>query len=319
MWYNEHMITNQETTNQLKYIAFIFAVILALLLFTTPSDAKTIRVAVIDTGFDFKSTWPNLGFAYNRSLGLSVPRLCKEGHKDFTDTSIQDVHGHGTHIAGLIAKYAKGSDYCLIILKYYHSTASSVNLTKMSIDAFRYAVSLKVDIINYSGGGIDPSFEEGVVIKDALDKGIVIVAAAGNNHTRIDYRVSGWKTTHYYDPTTRTNRYERRPILEHVTTKQIDTQEIISYFPATYDSRIVAVTNSEWDGSITYSSNYGLAFKDENKERGVNIPSLGLHNQITHMTGTSQSTAIRTGKIINKWKRNAKYGKNMVYNNKGIK
>ena len=48
-----------------------------------------LRVAVIDTGLDLSDK-------------RFSSRLCKEGHEDFTHTTIEDKSGHGTHVVGLI-------------------------------------------------------------------------------------------------------------------------------------------------------------------------------------------------------------------------
>ena len=69
------------------------AMVLTVSLANAQQKSKTLVVAVIDTGIDAQ--------AFNRHV------LCKTGHKDFTGTGIQDRHGHGTHISGLIDQYAK--------------------------------------------------------------------------------------------------------------------------------------------------------------------------------------------------------------------
>ena len=56
------------------------------------------------------------------------------------------------------------------------------------IDALRFAVEKNVDIINYSGGGPEPSMEELQILKQAEKKGILVVAAAGNEESDIDVK-----------------------------------------------------------------------------------------------------------------------------------
>ena len=208
------------------------------------SYADQVKIAVIDTGFDMR---------YEKGV-----KLCKTGHKSLTDDSTHDNHGHGTHIAGLIAMNAK-VDYCLVIIKYYDPFHPGNNLAN-TIKAFEYAISENVDMINYSGGGVEPSSQEREVIGQALDKHIIIVAAAGNEGK--DFRKQG-------------------------------------YYPAMYDTRIVVVgnltKNKKGKAVRAPSSNYGQEV--DLQVFGTNIKSLnGL------MTGTSQSTAIVTGRL-------AKYAK----------
>lgn len=164
-------------------------------------------IAVVDTGFDEK---------YEKQV-----KLCKTGHKSFVgDNSIQDNHGHGTHITGLIAKNSK-VDYCLVIIKYYDPRYKGNNLVN-TIKAFEHAIAQDVDMINYSGGGLEPSSYERKVIEKALEKNIMVVAAAGNEG------------------------------------KSFKQQ---TYYPAMYDSRIIVVGNltRNKDGKVVRSpsSNYG--------------------------------------------------------------
>lgn len=159
-------------------------IIFCLVFFATCSvNARTKTVAVIDTGL--KQELIDGG----RKNGI-----CKFGHRDFTGEGLNDVHGHGTNISGLIQRGANGSNYCQVILKYYkpeHDMSGKIQAERF-VKAIRYAISIKVDYINISGGGRAPIEEERVLINEALEKGIKIIAAAGNEHSDID--------THPYYP-----------------------------------------------------------------------------------------------------------------------
>lgn len=130
------------------------------------AKADTIKIAVIDTGFDFNGKW------------ATQPKLCKNGHKDFTDTSLNDTNSHGTHIASLISKNNEEINYCLLILKFY--TEKGDNLERET-KALEWAILQKVDVINLSLGGYGRSPKECFYIKKALDANIKIIAAAGND------------------------------------------------------------------------------------------------------------------------------------------
>ncbi len=98
--------------------------------------AKTIRVAVIDTGLD-----------------LSDPRfsalLCKDikGVNLVPKEGIRDLIGHGTHVAGIIKKYAKDANYCMMIIKYYSIDNSNTTNMINSILAMKFAVENKATVI----------------------------------------------------------------------------------------------------------------------------------------------------------------------------
>lgn len=225
-----------------------------------PKQAKVV-VAVIDTGID-----PTL---------MSKPWICKEGHKDFTGSGLVDNHGHGTHIAGIVEQHAKKvildfkknnlkslddatADFCIIAIKYFDPKVKSDNLD-LTIKSLRWAIDQKVDIINYSGGGTEYSEKEFKLIEEALKKGIKVVAAAGNERSNL---------------------------------------ETAKYYPAMYDQRIFIVGNlqSNYDKTRAPTSNYGKPVNTW--EVGTNVISRLPGGTIGFMTGTSQATAVKSGKIV---------------------
>lgn len=223
---------------------------------------KRVMIAVIDTGLDealMNKSW-----------------VCPTGHKDFTGNGLKDNHGHGTHISGLVDQYAKDFiflknkkapadidkvqiDYCQIIVKYYDPKVPHNDNLKATIKSFRWAIDQKVDIINYSGGGTSYSEEEKKLIVEALNKGIKVVAAAGNERSDIDKH---------------------------------------KYYPAMYDSRISIVANlvSANSRQVASSSNYGQSVNTY--EIGTNVLSRLPGAGFGYMTGTSQAAAIKSGKLV---------------------
>ena len=226
-----------------------------------PRPVKNIVVAVIDTGISTEL--------------LSGNSYCKDGHKDFTGMGLKDNHGHGTHISGIIDQYAKNhiftkgkvpkdidklkENYCQIIIKYYDPKAKGNDNPKNTIKSFKWAIDQKVDIINYSGGGTEFSKEEKEVVEEALNKGIKVVAAAGNERSNIDKH---------------------------------------KYYPAMYDKRIYVVGNlvDSHSRNIAVTSNYGKSVNTW--EVGTNVLSRLPVNKYGYMTGTSQATAIKSGKLV---------------------
>lgn len=249
------------------------ALILALLSVLVPTKTlgKTLTVAVIDTGID-----------------ASNPKLCKFGHKSFIDNlPLVDNHGHGTHVAGLITREAGDLDYCLVSIKYYSDRNTGKQNLANLVAALRYLINIKVDYINYSGGGPEFDEQEYLVVKEALKRGIKIFAAAGNENSNLDSRCD--------------------------------------YYPACYDKRIVMVGNYYIDNSgpeilkdprwaelakmagmydkfskpeakRNISSNYGkrVTLWENGTDRLSDLP--GGHTG--RMTGTSQATGVATGKAL---------------------
>lgn len=140
---------------------------------------KRIKIAVLDTG---------------RPTGFDLlPYLCEDGHTDFTGEGIDDKHGHGTNVTWLITRGLDPKKFCVVSLRYYSNGAVAFNNLHNEIRAVKKAIQLKVKYLNLSGGGEEPSENEYKVFAEALDAGIHITVAAGNN----GYDLSN-KQTQYY-------------------------------------------------------------------------------------------------------------------------
>ena len=74
----------------------------------------------------------------------------------------------------------------LMAVRYYSQSNSGTLNLRNSIQALHYAIENGARIINYSGGGPEFSKAEYDAIKRAEQKGILIVAAAGNERSNID-------------------------------------------------------------------------------------------------------------------------------------
>jgi minor extracellular protease Epr len=147
-------------------------IILIYLVASQLVEAKTLKIAIVDTGYNF-------AFKDFKHFGLSKPKLCRTGHKDFTDTSLVDDNGHGSNIASLIAKGNEDTDYCILVLKFYSPEVRTI-AGYTETEAINYAISQKVDVLNLSIAGYEYMKEECDAVKKALNAGIKIVAAAGN-------------------------------------------------------------------------------------------------------------------------------------------
>lgn len=144
--------------------------LLTLSLFISCIASAQIRIAVIDTG---------------KPRVARVP-VCESGHKDFTNTSINDVHGHASHVSDLIYQYAGDKGYCAVFFKYWTPT----QLPKDSLDAIIASLKTAADgdyrLVMVAGGGFQYSLGEYAQIKRILNKGNIVVAAAGNEMQDLD-------------------------------------------------------------------------------------------------------------------------------------
>jgi subtilisin family serine protease len=244
--------------------------------------SRDITVCVVDTGADvhhpdlMKNLWVNKGEVGIDSKGRDkATNGIDDDHNGFVDdvhgwnfvannNDLTDDHGHGTHIAGIIG--AEGGNgigisgvspkVSLMILKYYDAKGSDVNNLINTVKAIDYAVKMDCNIINYSGGGVAPSADEKAAIERAMKKGILFVAAAGNERSNSDVR---------------------------------------KYYPADYGlPNILSVTAIDRFQNVLPSSNFGEQTVDV-AAPGNDIISTLPNGQYGFMTGTSQATAFATG------------------------
>ena len=152
-------------------IVIILTVLMAVLV-----DAKTVKIAVLDSG-------------YTKGTLAFEPPICRT-YNATDDKTINDMNEskHGTNVLGLIdstiRKNSKITDYCFYIIKVFGTTyATSVNFTNGLKELIRLG---GVDIINISGGGIDGSETEQALINELIAGGAVIIAAAGNDNIDLD-------------------------------------------------------------------------------------------------------------------------------------
>ena len=216
---------------------------------------KEIVVAVIDTGIQ-----GDHAFLTNNIHVVGGKKSSANYGIDFSGSKVTntpiDEHGHGTHVAGIVKSIFP--DVRILALKYYNPKASGQANLDATIKALQYAVDQNVDVINYSGGGPEASVEELRVLKAAEKKGILIIAAAGNERSNIDDK-------------------------KH------------AYYPASYGlSNIITVGAHDDSLNIIPSSNYGKNSVDI-AAPGHRIRSAIPHNGAGYMTGTSQATAFVSG------------------------
>lgn len=246
--------------------------------------SKNVVVAIVDTGMDINhrdlrnNLWVNPGESGLDEKGRdkATNGIDDDGNGFVDDVhgwnfvtnsnKVDDNHGHGTHIAGIVGAEG-GNNYgitgiaskvSMMVLKYYDPKYPSSNLEN-TIKAFDYATKMKAHIINYSGGGVDYSQQEFEAIRRARAAGILFVAAAGNERSNSD--------------------------------KQ-------KYYPANYDlDNIISVTAIDPQLQVLPSSNYGIQTVHV-AAPGEEIYSTMPGGTFGTLTGTSQATAFATGLAV---------------------
>ena len=144
-----------------------------------------VKIAVIDSGCDI-----NHESLKNNIIGV----------RNFTDEDkknpniVIDRVGHGTHVTGIIC--ANGNNMTGVAPNAKIYVLKAINRTgtgKLSwvINAIRYAIEKRVDIISMSLGLSENSPKLENIIKEAINNNIAIVCAAGNegdgNHNSFEY------------------------------------------------------------------------------------------------------------------------------------
>lgn len=157
--------------------------------YQTTDNASIVRVAIVDTGID--PNHPALKDAIWNNNQVSDPDDCIIGDilgYDFVneDTTPEDNDGHGTQVAGIIAKdFDNSIKLELMNLKFSDRGRGSVF---DAICAIYYAVDNGADIINLSWGF--EASEVPQILEDALtyaaDNDVLVVTSAGNTSKNLD-------------------------------------------------------------------------------------------------------------------------------------
>lgn len=163
--------------------------------------SRNVVIAIIDTGIDYNH--PDL----KNNMWVNEKEISGNGLDDDGNGYVDDVYGwnaekdngnpmdgnsHGTHCAGTIgAEHNNGigvagvmGEVSLMAVKFL-SDSGSGSLAD-AVEAIDYATRMNVDIMSNSwgGGGFSKALED--AIKAAKNRGIIFVAAAGNNGTNND-------------------------------------------------------------------------------------------------------------------------------------
>lgn len=230
-------------------------------------------VAVIDTGTDpnhrvFAQTgalWVNNGEIPNNGIDDDFNGYVDDvsGWNFINNTkTFNDDEGHGTHVSGIIvgtsldifASTLDPAKIRIMPLKFLDSQGSGT--TANAIKAVYYAVNNGAQVINCSWGGGSYSQSLHEALAFAYNRGIVVVAAAGNN------------------------------------AKNNDT---VAMYPANYDvPSLISVAATTDNDNLASFSNYGPQLVQVGAP-GYQVYSTYLNGSYTFMSGTSMASPFVAG------------------------
>ncbi|KAL4867991.1 hypothetical protein BDV12DRAFT_108997 [Aspergillus spectabilis] len=142
-----------------------------------------LRVAVIDTGIDYKH--PALGGCYGEGCLVEFGYdLVNDVNDPYTNCS-----GHGTHVSGLIAAQSNPYNFTGVAPKVtlgHYKVSDCQNggaSTERLMQAFKLAYEAKADVITTSIGGYSGWSEEpwGVLLQRIVAAGVPCLVAVGND------------------------------------------------------------------------------------------------------------------------------------------
>jgi subtilisin family serine protease len=231
-WYkkpSKGLMGNKPVSDKLDYSRKLMGVTDA---WKTTLGSRDVIVAVVDSGVDYdhqdlrRNIWVNAAEA-NGSQGVD----------DDGNGFVDDVHGynfyaskangndegdHGTHVAGIIGAQLNGLGTAgvaprvkIMPLTFIGPTGSGSTLD--AIKAINYAIDNGAQVISNSWGSTGKSMLLGKTLQRAMDKGILVVAAAGN---------------------------------------AANENDVNPYYPASYPGVIAVASTDKWDRLSSFS-NYG--------------------------------------------------------------
>ena len=167
----------------------------------TQSDGSGVLVAILDTGVQLDhpdlagAIWTNPNEIPNNGRDDDADGIIDDVHgaNMFNrSNNINDDHGHGTHVAGIVAaRHGNGiggsgiaPGATILPVKVLDSTMSG-NTDTLSL-GIRYAVDRGAKILNVSINTDAPTDSVKAAVRYAGDHGAIVVASAGNNGRDID-------------------------------------------------------------------------------------------------------------------------------------
>lgn len=215
------------------------------------------------------------------------------------NNNIQDSHGHGTHIAGIIAATGRTAqtpdcrmigvapNVTLMTLKY-HDSGNQKNNVRNTIKSIEYAVQNGANIINYSGGGPGFNHDERAAIAKAADKGIIFISASGNESSEIGkdkYYPASYNLPNIISLNSKDDTHQ---ILESSNWIKMDWRKKDSIYNQTAPGKNIISTLPP----RSYLSGFF-----SNLMRSIASAPPSKNEIYGYMTGTSQATAVTSGVV----------------------
>lgn len=264
------------------------------------APGKGTVVAVIDTGVDYThkdladNIWVNEGEIPGNGIDDDGNGYVDDVHGvDFVegDSDPMDEHGHGTHVAGIIAMtpgngggvgVAYGAKIMCVRAGQANGSFASTDIAK----AIKYAADNGADVINMSFGGTGRSYLVESALQDAFPSCVLVAAAGNDGLPTTDAKQAGY----------------------------LFTEDI---YPAGY-KYVIGVMATDNNKSLAYFSNWdfkeGSGCEYEMAAPGVGIYSILPGNRYACWSGTSMATpnvaaaaAILRSKYTDKSKYSSRY------------
>ncbi len=174
-------------------------------------------IAILDTGVDIThpdladAIWTNPGETPDNGVDDDANGFVDDIHGwDFAtgDNDLADDHGHGTHVAGIAtARTNNGIGVAGVAgratLMPVDVFGGGIGTYEDLIRAIVYATDNGAHVINMSLGASSYSRGEEMAVNYAWERGVVVVAAAGNTCTNTNYNAPPCLSDHY--PAAHTN------------------------------------------------------------------------------------------------------------------
>jgi serine protease len=152
------------------------------------STGRGVTVAVVDTGIACEK----FGH-FDKATDLAETRCVAGWNFVAKNAHANDDHGHGTHVAGTIAQStnnglgAAGVAFDARLMPVKVLSADGWGTTSDVADGIRWAADHGAQVINLSLGGPRNSRILQKAVDHAREKGVVVVAAAGNSAGPVGY------------------------------------------------------------------------------------------------------------------------------------
>lgn len=140
------------------------------------NNPHKVKLAVIDSGLDY----------WHEDMNISLSKYSYDFRNK--DEDVMDIDGHGTQVISMICAnrnnqkgtsgMISGQNMDLMVLKAY-DYVDQVEREDV-IEALAYAIEKGADIINISLGSDFPWEKESALLKEAEEKGILVIASMGN-------------------------------------------------------------------------------------------------------------------------------------------